>query len=150
MSDSKAAVSVSEMARMIGLSRQRFHTLRKQGVFPEPDYDPEIKRPFYDEEKQAMCLDVKRRNCGINGKVIMFYSQRSQVTVPRRKKPRTKPTKQSESHAEIIDSLKGLGLSGVTSTQVEEAIQAIGGTDNKTEGEVVKAVFLHLKLKINE
>ncbi len=150
MSDSKAAVSVSEMARMIGLSRQRFHTLRKQGVFPEPDYDPETKRPFYDEEKQAMCLEVKRRNCGINGKVVMFYSQRSQVTVPRPKKHRKKPTKQSESHAEIIESLKALGLSGVTSSQVEEAIQAIGGTDDMAEREVVRAVFLHLKQKGNE
>jgi hypothetical protein len=34
--DMRAGVSVSEMARMVGLSRQRFHQLVQCGVFPQP------------------------------------------------------------------------------------------------------------------
>jgi hypothetical protein len=58
----KVAVSISEMARMVGLSRQRFHQL-KGTTFPEPMRDPETNRPFYDEELQQLCLEVRRRNC---------------------------------------------------------------------------------------
>ena len=32
----KVAVSVAEMARMVGLSRARFYQLRRAGVFPTP------------------------------------------------------------------------------------------------------------------
>ena len=31
------------------------------------------RRPFYHEELQAVCLDVRRRNCGIDGKPVLFY-----------------------------------------------------------------------------
>lgn len=150
MSELKPVVSVAEMARMVGLSRQRFHTLRTQGVFPEPDYDPETKRPFYNEEKQAICLQVKRHNCGINGKVVLFYTKRSQSGFSRTRKPRPQSTTKSDVHHQIIDSLKALGLSGVTDDQVEGAIKAIGGADGKNEGEIVRAVFLFLKQKGKE
>lgn len=43
----KVAVSISEMARMVGLSRQRFHHL-KGTTFPEPMRDPEYNRPLYE------------------------------------------------------------------------------------------------------
>ena len=47
----RAVGSVSEMARMVGLSRQRFYQL--QGTaFPEPLRDSGTNRPFYDEELQ--------------------------------------------------------------------------------------------------
>jgi hypothetical protein len=46
----KAAVIVSEMARMVGLSRARFYQLRKAGVFPLPVYDVATRRPVYTEE----------------------------------------------------------------------------------------------------
>jgi len=59
----KAAVTVAEMARMVGLSRARFYQLQKAGVFPAPKYDDVKKRPFYDQEAQKACLEVRRRNC---------------------------------------------------------------------------------------
>ena len=49
MSDeTKAIVTVSEMARMCGLSRARFYQLQKAGVFPAPVYQD--GRPLYPEE----------------------------------------------------------------------------------------------------
>ena len=36
----KMAVSVTEMARMLGLSRARFYQLVRSGTFPAADHDP--------------------------------------------------------------------------------------------------------------
>ena len=70
--ETKAAVSVAEMARMMGLSRARFYQLTKAGAFPPPVYHLLTRRPIYPEELQLVCLDVRRRNCGIDGKPILF------------------------------------------------------------------------------
>src|ERR1700709_23369 len=73
--ETKEAVSVAEMARIVGLSRARVFQLIWCGAFPFPVYDVETRRPFYDEESQKVCLEVRRRNCGCNGKPILFYAR---------------------------------------------------------------------------
>ena len=55
----KSVVSVAEMARMVGLSRQRFYQLLG-GTFPYPLYDIATRRPFYTEEMQQVCLEVRK------------------------------------------------------------------------------------------
>ena len=102
----KAAVSVSEMARIVGLSRARFYQLMSDGVFPKPKYDESTNRPYYDEEAQAECVLVKRRNVGINGQVVIFYASRHPLTgQPKRaSKAKTKP-KPANDHADLLDSL---------------------------------------------
>ena len=140
----KSVVSVSEMARMVGLSRQRFHQLRGT-TFPEPDYHEETKRPYYDEEKQSICLSVRQRNCGVDGKPILFYARRNDVGVPRKvKKPTTKP--KVNKHARIVEGLKALGLSS-TAQQVDAAIKSLfpNGTKTVEDAEIVRSVFLHLQ-----
>ena len=72
----KAVVSVAEMARMCGLSRARFYQLVNEGVFPPPLYRIETRRPFFTQEMQETCLEVRRRNCGINGRPVLFYARR--------------------------------------------------------------------------
>ena len=67
------------MARMVGLSRSRFHQLIGT-TFPWPLYSVSTRRPFYDEELQKCCLEVRRRNCGIDGKPVLFYSRRPVTT----------------------------------------------------------------------
>lgn len=93
--EARAGVSVSEMARMVGLSRQRFHQLVQVGVFPQPQRHD--GRPFYDEPTQQMCLEVRRRNCGVNGQVVLFYSRRHATPT---KKPTPSP------HADLLDGLR--------------------------------------------
>ena len=78
----KPVVSITEMAKMCGLSYQRFAQLRRKGYFPEPLQDADTNRKFYDEELQKTCLLVRQRNMGINGKTIMFYSARRSGTAP--------------------------------------------------------------------
>lgn len=54
-SQTKAAVSVSEMARMMGLSRSRFYQLIGSAL-PFPIYDVATRRPIYDQQLQQTCL----------------------------------------------------------------------------------------------
>ncbi|MEQ8853585.1 hypothetical protein [Gimesia sp.] len=147
---SKSIVSVSEMARMVGLSRQRFHQLRGT-AFPEPEYDPETKRPYYDLEKQQICLEVRQRNCGIDGKPILFYARRNDVGVVR--KPRKQKTVKSSNGKfdHIAESIRALGLK-TDSGKLAEAIRVLfpDGIKNTDEAEVIRAVFLQLKQSEND
>jgi hypothetical protein len=138
-SETKMVVSVSEMARMVGLSRQRFHQLMQAGVFPQPQRQD--GRPFYDEPTQRQCLEVRRRNCGVNGQVVLFYARR-QATPMKPKKMSPAPSQ----HADLLDGLKALGLVSVPTADVGEAIKSLfpQGTAHIDEGEVIKSVFLHL------
>jgi hypothetical protein len=138
----KAAVSIAEMARMSGLSRSRFYQLIGT-AFPEPSRD-EMGRPFYTEEQQRVCMEVRRRNHGIDGKPVLFYAPRSSTT-PRRALRATTVNP----HAEIIEGVKALGLAGVTSAQVDVAIGESfpNGVAGVEPGELIRAVFLSIRRK---
>lgn len=144
----KAVVTVSEMARMVGLSRARFYELVEAGVFPTPVYCVSTRRPMYVEELQTMCLNVRRRNCGVNGKPVLFYARGHRTTTPTvkpSKQPVAKP-KTTVAHADLIDGLSTLGLFA-TPAQVGEAVAAIypAGVNGSDRGQVLRAVFLRLK-----
>jgi hypothetical protein len=145
----KAVVTVSEMARMVGLSRARFYQLLKAGVFPQPERDAETGRPFFNEELQKACLEVRRRNCGADGRPVLFYARRVPV-VPAPAKPRkATPRPPRNEHADLTDALRGLGLASVPPAQVGAAVGEVfpHGTAGVADAEVVRAVFLHLRRK---
>jgi hypothetical protein len=136
----KAVVSIAEMARMVGLSRARFYQLMGT-TFPHPLYSVATRRPFYPEDLQLVCMDVRRRNCGIDGKPVLFYAGR--VSAPTKK---TKPVRDDQ-HADLVEGLKALGLTAVTASQVSEAVKALypTGVSAVSPGEVLRAVFLRIK-----
>jgi hypothetical protein len=145
MSDeTKTVVTVSEMARMCGLSRARFYQLQKAGIFPLPERDENTGRPFYSAELQKVCLEVRRRNCGVNGQAILFYARR--VAPPQQRKQKSKAPK-AKQHHELIEALQALGLPGVTAAQVSIAVKQVypKGTADVDQAEVIRAVFLHLR-----
>lgn len=148
MDQTKAVVSVAEMARMVGLSRARFHQLTGT-TFPWPVYDVASRRPFYTEELQAVCLEVRRRNFGIDRKPVLFYTRRAATTVTPRK-PRAARPAADDRHADLLDGLKGLGLTSTSATQVAEVLKKLypQGTAGVLDGEVLRAVFLHLKRQV--
>src|SRR5687768_1003504 len=107
--ETKVAVTVAEMARMVGLSRSRFYELVEAGVFPPPVYCVTTRRPLYPEELQRTCLEVRRRNCGVNGRPVLFYSRGHRTPAPAVEllKPTVGP--KPTSHADLIDGLAALG-----------------------------------------
>lgn len=143
----KSVVSVADMARMIGMSRARFYQLIGEGIFPQPLYDIASHRPFFSEEMQQICIEVRRRNCGINGKPILFYTPRHPLgpqSKPVNRKVEPKPKVQ---YAELIDGLRALGLESVSAGQVESAVKELfpGGIQKLDSGELIRSVFLRLK-----
>lgn len=143
----KAVVSVSEMARMVGLSRARFYQLLGT-TFPKPATDEASGRPCYTEELQRVCLDVRRRNCGIDGKPILFYSRRLTPSVVTRRPPKTKPSVQRDGLlAEVADAVRALGMTTVSDGQVGAVVRelypaGLAGTDLNG---VIRAAFLALR-----
>jgi len=140
----KSVVSVSDMARMVGLSRGRFYQLVKAGTFPSPDTEPATGRPYYSQDKQQVCLDVRRRNCGIDGKPILFYSRRRDFNSGKPKVPKPKP---ESKHKDILDGLNALGLTTATAAQVQQVIEELypNGKGGMDQGDVLKAVFLEIR-----
>jgi hypothetical protein len=151
----RPAISVSDMARMLGLSRSRFHQLIHEGVFPQPQRHGELGRPFYDLAGQDACLKVRRTNTGVNGRTIMFYARRVNAVLPTRpSKPKPSPRSQtktasrsrSSATAGLIDGLKQLGLADATDAKVAEAIRICfpEGIANQPHEAVLLSVFRHL------
>ena len=133
---------------MVGLSRQRFHQLVAEGVFPPPVYDIRTRRPHYTEEMQRVCLAVREKNVGINGRVVLFYARRPALPVPKKQisTQRSASSRKPRLHAGLIEGLKGLGLATVTESDVAAALQKLypSGTAGVGEAEVLRSVFVHL------
>jgi hypothetical protein len=142
----KKVVSVAEMARMCSLSRARWYQLVNEQILPSPIYDVRTRRPFYSEEMQLVCLEVRRRNCGINGQPILFYSPRHPLGVQPKPLKKPKAEKPKNQHTDLIDNLRGLGLEA-TAAQAEFAVKELypSGFQNLQSAEITRAVFLYIK-----
>lgn len=138
----KKAVSVTEMAAMVGLSRARFYQLQQAGTFPPPEYQAETGRPFYSEKGQQICLAVRQRNQGVDGQAVLFYEKRRKYPTSSSK---ARPTKSV--HAKKIPcGLKALGLATVTADQVNAVLQKSypAGLDGVDTGQVLRDIFLQI------
>jgi len=143
----KAAVTVSEMSRMVGLSRARMYQLMGK-AFPMPSRDG-AGRPYFDEDQQRTILEVRRRNCGVDGKPILFYAPRTSIAPSRTSKRRSKPKPIVKAqHTEIADGVRALGLV-TTDVQVSAAIKESfpDGIESVDSGEVIRTVFLSIQRK---
>lgn len=142
----KSVVSVTEMASMVGLSRARFYQLVKRGTFPSADLDTVSNRPCYGEEKQRLILEARRRNCGVDGVPILFYSRRrdcGRVKVPTRP---AKPKGNRNQYAELLGLLQQVRIS-TTAAQVEAVVNELypTGIDGIDPGKVVGAIIERLR-----
>jgi hypothetical protein len=140
----KAALSVSEVAALCQLSRSRFHALVQAGVFPRPALHPSSKRPFYHREAVQICVEIRRTGIGLTGQIVLFNRKPKRNEQP---KPLRKPAEERQpAHDELVDALKGLGLT-TTAQAVNEAVAALypDGLVGSEPGDVVRKLFLHLQ-----
>ena len=105
------------------------------------------RRPVYTEELQRVVLEVRRRNCGVDGRPVLFYARGPRPLMQPKPTRTTKVKPTSHDHADLLVGLAGLGLASATSHQVDAALGVLypKGVDGVDEGEVLRAVFLHLK-----
>ncbi len=150
----KEIVSCAEMARMCGLSRSRFYGLVKDGIMPQPSRHPETNRPFYTREQQEQCLLVRKTNCGINGKAVLFYAQRVGVSnciaPPRRPATARRPQPVATTDPVVLElqhGLEQLGLADVPESKIRAALIEThpDGHDRVPMPQLLMTVFRRLR-----
>jgi len=145
----KAAVSVSEMARSLRLSRARFYELIESGVMPPPVYLIRTKRPYYPAELQAVCIRVRESGEGINGEPVVFYAARSSTPPAKKTRKNGSGSKATRSEPEIeslLNGLKQLGMNDPDSSAVEAIVAEMYpfGIGTEAPESVLTAVFRRL------
>ena len=141
--DLQAVCSVTELAKMLGLSRARVYQLQKMGILPKPLYCSRTRRPYYSLELQKECLDIRKTGIGHNGQPIIFNATRKD----RSKKPQSSS---DPMYKELADILRQMG-SNVTRDKVKDAVKAIypNGLDRQSDqGMVIRDLFIYLKQKL--
>jgi len=154
----KEIVSVSEMSRILGMSRARLYQLMRQGVFPTPTRPSNRGRPFFNREQQEQCLQVRRTNRGVNGKAVLFYSMRTPPTVsdPTRNRrrqqsrpgTRLRPAEQGRDSilTELRHGLAQLGQAEITDRAIRDMLAESfpDGHADVDSAELLRSVFERL------
>ena len=138
-SNLKAACSVTEMTKILCLSRARFYQLQKGGFFPMPLYCIRTRKPYFDKNLQKKCLQVRQTGIGFNNHPILFNA-------PRQTQPTNKKPKVDKKLADLADALKKTGIE-ISHTQLQQAIQTLypNGLSQIDEGVVIRDLFKYFK-----
>ena len=72
-----AIIGMSQMAKLLHLSRSRLYQLIDAGILLPPAQLLSNKRPIYTKEMAMRNLEARTNNTGINGQIIMFYTART-------------------------------------------------------------------------
>ncbi len=141
MSDYRDAMSIAETARLIKMSRSRFHQLIGS-VFPEPRRDAN-GRPYFDREQQMLVVEIRLRNTGINGQPILFRATGSRTSSAPRRPKATSRTEQD--HRDVLLAVRELGLTQATSKDVDECVRSLFPDGQWPDhGDLIRRVFLSL------
>lgn len=143
-SQPKAAITVSKMCSLLGMSRSQFYWHVKKGTFHEP-LRLGNGRPYFNANQVDDNLKARELGIGVNGEYTLFYERDSEP-----KKTATKPAdkaKPKKDFGDLIEGLSALGLNGLTNSVVSDAVEQCypGGTDSIDENDVLRTVFRHLK-----
>jgi hypothetical protein len=141
LSISKQIVSMTEISKMLQLSRARFYQLLDQGFFPKPLYDERSKRPYYDLTLQKKILEARQSGIGVDGSFMLFYSPRKKETVSNIRKQKIDPVVK-----EFVETLQEMGLQ-TTVKQVQQGLTEIypDGAGDQDQGVVIRELFRYLK-----
>jgi hypothetical protein len=116
----QAIYSISSICRILKLSRGQFYILQKVGIFPSSLKDEKTKRSYYNEEMKTICLEIKKTGIGFNGQYHLFYETRKEPG-----KPCKKRNGENGKYTDIIEMLKSMGISNITTKEIENALLKI-------------------------
>ena len=138
---SKPIVSISDICKMLQLSRSRYYQLVDSGFFPKPKIDSRSKRPYYDAALQQTILECRHSGIGADGSFMLFYSPRKKETISRIRGKKVCPVVK-----ELTETLQEMGLE-TTVEQVQQGLIEIypEGTDAVEQGVIIRELFRYLK-----
>lgn len=110
--------SVSQMAKLLGLSRTRFYQLSERGVFPPPVYSITSKRPFHTHDLRNQCLQIRKTGIGHNGRPVIFNNKvKSKAKILQKEKPR-------QDYSRFLELLAQVGRK-TSAKQVQMALETL-------------------------
>ncbi len=141
-------VSINQLCSLMSISRSRYYQILSEGLIHPPVFT-DSKRPYFTREMALINIAVKKNNVGVNGKICIFYNCNSTpISSPKNNsKKKEQKKKTTAKHTDLIDGLSSLGLTDITSSQVDAALKKCfpDGLDNVDEGEVLRMVFCQIK-----
>lgn len=138
----KAAISVSKMCSVLGMSRSQFYWHVRKGTFHAPLTLPN-GRPYYNASQVEDNLKAREMGVGVNGMFVIFYERGERADDA----PRKPAAKLKADYTDLMEGLQALGLTGVTAAAVEKAVAECfpKGTAGQDENNILRTVFRHLK-----
>lgn len=143
----KRAVSFTEMAEMLGLSRTRLYQLIDKGIFEPPVFCVVSRRPFFPADIQARNLEYRATNTSASGGYHCFYRpQRRAVSGEIQPTPQRGNRSRTEPHQELCRELQVLGLTA-SGWEVDQALRQLypAGVEGVDESELLRGVYRQLR-----
>ena len=139
----KEICPVKKMIAMLGMSKARFYQHLKNGVFPPPVYSFYTKQPFYPENLQNRCMDIRRTGIGYNGIPVLFYT-------PRKAENCKSEGKSNNDYREIIEALKNVNIK-VTDKDIKATLRELNittFTKGHIDGEFFKKLINYFTQRV--
>lgn len=149
MQHTSAAISVTAMAALVGLSRDRFYDLVRSGIFPPPIYRIDTRRPSYPAELREICLSVRRTGQGFNGEIVLFNQTAASKRMGVRRSRGRAACNRDSRNQELAAKLHYLGISNLTPESVAAAVHQCrqGHSDELDEPELLRRLVRHFMEK---
>jgi len=140
----KAAITVSRMCTLLEMSRSQFYWHVRKGTFHAP-LKLSNGRPYYNASQVEDNIKARELGIGVNGEYVLFYQRDTES--PKTAKPTEPKPKPKQDHTELLDGLTALGLTGLTTAVVSDAVEQCypQGTVGQDENDILRTVFRHLK-----
>lgn len=126
-------ITLSELCDLLGIGKQTFYRLQREGYFPEPVRSPN-GRPFFSAELIEECQTVVRTRCGKNGLPLVLNRRPTAAPSPKKKA--------TDKHEDLLAALASLGVQ-TTAAKVQAVLETL--PRDLPEPELIKAVFRELK-----
>ena len=138
--NSMKAVSVSSHCKQLQMSRSQYYWHVKKGTFHGPLYLVSNKRPYLTAEMVEDNLKARETGISVTGEYVIFYERQQSINKSSIKKAKG-------NHSSLMEGLRNLGLTSLTTDQIELALAVSfpSGTDGQDEANVLRTVYRHLK-----